>query len=84
MDIEEFAQDLPTNTKCDKCRKEIPDLDWGVSRFGIRDWMGMCVARCAQCRWVKVAAAGSSHEAHHRAQMMRWELVAGLRARGFA
>lgn len=82
MEMEEFTRDLPTDTACDRCGKTISDLEWGVGRFGARDWMGMCVVRCAKCSRMKVAAAGSSHEAHHRAQMMRWELLGALKDRG--
>lgn len=78
MKMEEFTCDLPTDTECDRCRTKIPALEWGVGRFGAHDWMGICVVKCNACNWVKVAAAGSSHEAHHRAQMMRWELVVKL------
>ena len=83
MDMEEFTRYLPTDTECDKCRRKIPGLEWGVGRFGAHDWMGMCIVRCAKCGRMKVAAAGSSHEAHHRAQMMRLELLGSLKARGF-
>lgn len=82
MEMEEFTRDLPAVTKCDRCAKEISGLEWGVGRFGARDWMGMCVVRCAKCSRMKVAAAGSSYEAHHRAQMMRWELLGALKDRG--
>jgi hypothetical protein len=78
MKMEEFTRDLPDETKCDRCGAIVPALDWGVGRFGMRDWMGICVVRCAKCSRMKVAAAGSSAEAHHRAQMMRTELLAQI------
>lgn len=83
MKIEDFMKDLPTETQCCCCSGKITGLEWGVGRFGARDWMGICVVRCAQCSWVKVAAAGTSHEAHHRAQMMRLELMMKIEGRGW-
>lgn len=83
MEMEEFTRDLPTDTSCDQCGKVVRGLEWGVGRFGARDWMGVCVVKCEKCRRIKVAAAGSSNEAHHRAQMMRWQLVCTLEGRGF-
>lgn len=73
--MKEFTRDLPDDTKCDRCGSVIPALDWAVGRFGIGDWMGLCVVKCEKCSRMKVAAAGSSGEAHHRAQMMRTELL---------
>lgn len=78
MEMEEFTRDLPTDTECDKCSRKLSALDWAIGRFGARDWMGICVVKCTKCSWTRVAAAGSSHESHHRAQMMRWELIAAL------
>lgn len=78
MEMEEFTRDLPDETKCDRCGVTVPALDWGVGRFGARDWMGLCVVKCAKCNRMKVAAAGSSNEAHHQAQMMRMELLSQL------
>nr|CRY96432.1 hypothetical protein [uncultured prokaryote] len=75
MEMEEFIRDLPLDTKCDRCGLKISGLDWGVGRFGAGEWMALCVVKCDKCSRMKVAAAGSSHEAHHRAQMMRTELL---------
>lgn len=77
----DFVKDLPTETDCGCCSVTIPKLEWAIGKFGATDWMGLCVVRCAVCKWFKVAAAGSSHEAHHRAQMMRWELIVKLEGR---
>lgn len=82
MEMGEFTRDLPEVTECDKCAKRISGLEWYVGRFGAGDWMGLCIVRCVACGRSKVAAAGSSHEAHHRAQMMRWQLLASLKERG--
>lgn len=83
MKIEEFIKDLPTETDCCCCSRKISNLDWGVGKFSPGNWMGICVVRCAQCNWFKVAAAGTSHEAHHRAQMMRLELLMKIEGRGW-
>jgi len=78
MEMEEFTRDLPEGTDCPKCRREIRSLDWYVGRFGAHEWMGICIVRCPKCRVSKVAAAGSNHEAHHRAQVMRFEVLTAL------
>ena len=78
MKLEDFTKDLPDQTECDRCSQKLGPLDWAVGRFGARDWMGMCIVRCAKCNWTRVAAAGSSEDAHKRAQSMRWDLVAAL------
>jgi len=75
MEMEEFTQYLPLYTNCDRCGVKIFELDWAVGRFGAGHWMGLCVVKCERCSRVKVAAAGSSYEAHHRAQMMRTDLL---------
>lgn len=80
MEQEEFTRDLPLETKCDRCGSVIAALDWGVGRFGAGEWMALCVVQCAKCKRMKVAAAGSSYEAHHRAQMMRTQLLASINA----
>lgn len=82
MEIEEFMKDLPEDTECDRCRRKISDLEWAVKAFGTGEWLGLCVVKCAKCDWVKIAAAGSSHEAHHRAQMVRAELIATMGMQG--
>lgn len=81
MKIEEFRKELPTETTCDVCGTQITDLNWAYSRFGSSDWMAVCLVKCSPCSRVKVAAAGTSHEAHHRAQMIRLELVLKLEGR---
>lgn len=81
MEQQEFTQDLPTETECDRCRRKILGLEWGIGRFGALEWMGICIVKCVKCSRVRVAAAGSTSEAHHRAQMMRWELVGSLKGR---
>ena len=78
MEMQEFTRYLPQDTECDRCGRVIPALDWGVGRFGAGEWMGLCVVKCSKCSRVKVAAGGSSGEAHHRAQMMRTELLAKI------
>lgn len=78
MEMEEFTKDLPEDTECDRCGGKITDLEWAVGRFGAGEWMGLCVVKCVKCNRVKIAAAGSCHEAHHRAQMMRLELMAQM------
>lgn len=75
MKLEEFMGDLPRHTNCDRCGVEMPALDWSVGRFGTLDFVGLCIVRCEQCVWMKIAAAGSSHQAHHRAQMIRTGLL---------
>jgi hypothetical protein len=79
MEKEEFVRDLPEVTECDRCRRKIKALDWHIGRFGALEWMGLCIVRCAKCGVYRVAAAGSSAESHHRAQMMRWELLVSLK-----
>lgn len=81
IEKEEFIRDLPNETKCDRCGSVVPALDWGVGRFGAGEWMAVCVVQCKHCNRMKVAAAGSSYEAHHRAQMMRTELLAMIGAK---
>nr|CRY96428.1 hypothetical protein [uncultured prokaryote] len=75
MEKNDFLSELPTETVCGCCGVTIPKLDWAIGKFNSRDWMGLCIVQCESCKWVKVAAAGTSNEAHHRAQMMRWELI---------
>jgi hypothetical protein len=75
MKIEEFTGDLPTYTNCDRCSVKISVLDWSVGKFGASDFIGLCIVKCEECMRVKIAAAGSSHQAHHRAQMIRTELL---------
>lgn len=84
MTMNEFVQDLPSETKCDCCSRKIVGLDWGVGPFGKQEWMGICIVRCSSCAWCKIAAAGSSNEAHHRAQMMRLELIVKMEGRGWS
>jgi len=82
MDREEFLADLPIEVLCDHCGRKHENLNWSLGRFGARDWIGMCVVRCEKCSRTMVAAAGTSHEAHHRAQMMRWELISQIDPKG--
>lgn len=78
MKMEDFTKDLPDETKCDRCSRKLSSLNWAIGRFGASDWMGMCIVKCTKCSWTRVAAAGSSEDAHKRAQMMRWDLIAAL------
>jgi len=46
-----------------------------MGRHGASDWMAITVVKCDRCRWMKIAAAGTSDEAHREAQNMRLKLV---------
>lgn len=78
MKREEFLADLPIETRCDRCGRPHKDLDWATGSFGAHEWIGICVVRCDKCSRVMVAAAGTTYEAHHRAQMMRLELIVSM------
>lgn len=82
MQIEEFISDLPAHTNCDRCGVKIPSLDWSVGRFGDADFIALCIVKCDKCMRMKIAAAGSSRQAHHRAQMIRTELLVRMGSSG--
>jgi hypothetical protein len=75
MDMEEFTSDLPSDTECDRCGAKITGLDWHVGRYNTMEWMAVCIAQCGKCKCARVAAAGSSEDAHKEAQKLRAKLL---------
>lgn len=71
----EFVKTLPEVTDCAYCHRLITGLDWGVGPYKSQGFMGICIVKCAHCKWVKIAAAGSTLEAHQEAQRMRQKLI---------
>lgn len=72
----EFRETLPCSTACTLCGAGL-DGYWSVSRYG-HDWIAIGLAKCEKCSWLKVAAAGSTEQAHTIAQGIRSRLVKGL------
>lgn len=75
MEREQFLNDLPLQVTCECCRRSLPVGDWGMGRYGASDWMAIAVVKCDRCSWMKIAAAGSSEDAHREAQYTRLKLV---------
>lgn len=75
---QEFRNDLPSVTVCDKCGAYITLLSWTVSKFGPAEWSAIGIAKCEPCSWVKVAAAGSDELAHEYARHIRLKFVKSL------
>lgn len=71
MNMQEFESELPKFTFCDECGTMITCLSWSVNRYGQRDWYGLGVAKCEPCSRFRIAAAGSSEQAHEHARQRR-------------
>lgn len=72
----EFRATLPDATECGSCRKALDGLEWAASPYH-GEWMGICIVRC-DCGWTKIAAAGSSDDAHKTAQSIRSRLMRSI------
>jgi len=79
---DDFVADLPHSATCECCRKTLPSVQWQVTHYGSSEWMGIGLAKCDSCNWLKIAAAGSDESSHKEAQRMRMKLVfnMGIRA----
>ena len=77
MQKDEFSKELPEQCKCDVCRKPLP-VHWDIRRYGSIEWMGIGVAKCSRCDWVKLAATGSDEFSHREAQNVRLRLIVHL------
>jgi len=75
MCLADFVKTLPEQTECVYCHRPIRKLNWGVGPFGASAFMGVCIVKCEYCHWGKIAAAGSTTEAHQEAQKMRARLI---------
>jgi hypothetical protein len=75
MDKQEFFNDLPHVVHCECCRKPLPQVEWGIGPFGNSEWIGIGIAKCAKCNWLKIAAAGSDEMAFNEAHSMRLRLI---------
>jgi hypothetical protein len=78
MNRNEFLETLPHETVCGSCGTVLGDLDWAVSPFEkTPEWVGVCIVRC-RCGWVRMAAAGSSDDAHEHAQSIRSKVMRSI------
>jgi len=80
MNQNDFSSELPNDCTCDCCRKTLP-LVWEVRRFGSLDWMGIGIAKCILCDWLKVASTGSNEFAHREAGKFAGKLMNMFHAR---
>lgn len=77
MQKDDFSKELPEQCKCDVCRKPLP-VQWDIRRYGALEWMGIGLAKCSRCDWLKVAATGSDEFSYRQAQNVRLRLVVQL------
>lgn len=78
LNEQQFRDDLPLMTACDRCGSVLTDIAWNVSRFGPTEWFGLGIVKCESCEWVKVAAVGSSVIAHEYARSVRLKFIKSL------
>jgi hypothetical protein len=78
MNKQQFRDDLPSVTACDRCGAVLTDIAWNVARFGPAEWFAVGIAKCDPCEWVKVAAAGSNDLAHSYARSIRLKFISSL------
>lgn len=69
----EFIETLPPSTECGVCGVAL-DAEWSVAPYD-EDWIAVGFAQCEKCSWLKVAAAGSTDQAHTVAQGIRSRLL---------
>jgi hypothetical protein len=75
---QQFRNDLPLMTACDRCGAVLTGISWNVGRFAPHEWFGIGIVKCEPCDWVKVAAAGSSEVAHQYARSVRLKFIRSL------
>lgn len=75
MEKVEFLDSLPTSTECELCGVSLRVPTWEIALFGAGEWMGFNLVKCVTCDFLKIAAAGSNHEAHRQAQIIRLKLL---------
>lgn len=73
MTESEFRGTLPASTECGVCGASL-DAEWSVAPYD-HDWIAVGFAECKKCAWLKVAAAGSTDQAHGVAQGIRSRLL---------
>lgn len=78
MNEQQFRDDLPPMTACDRCGAVLTGIAWNVARFGPAQWFAIGIAKCEPCEWVKVAAAGSTEVAHEYARSIRLKFISSL------
>ena len=80
LNEQQFRDDLPLMTACDRCGAVLTGIGWSVSRFGPAEWFGLGTVKCEPCERIKVAAAGSSDISHEYARSVRLKLIKSLNA----
>jgi len=79
VEKQEFVDDLPRLTACDRCGAVLTGIEWSVGRYHSSEWFAIGIAKCEPCDWVRVAAAGSDDAAHAHARTMRAGFIASLK-----
>lgn len=78
MDMQEFEQELPKYTFCDRCGALLSGISWSMNRYEPGEWYGLGVAKCEPCSNFRIAAAGSNDSAHRYARQRRLDFLQHL------
>lgn len=74
-----FRESLPVVTFCDRCGAVLSNIAWKVDRLGAAKWFAIGISKCEACQCVRVAAAGSTEDAHALAKTIRLKFLASMK-----